>query len=254
MINITNLKCEINNTEILNNINLDIPLNSIVSIIGLNGCGKTTLLKCLNDIIPYKGQIKYGNNILKDISLKEKAKTISYLPQNYIIPNISIKGLVQHGRYPHLEFGRRLSVNDKKKINDAIAMTKLENLKGRYIATLSGGQRQRAYIAMAIAQDTDVILLDEPTTFLDINYQLEIFEIILQLKEKGKSIIMVLHDLQQAFTYSDYIIVMDKGEVIAMDTPTNLVGNSCIKNIFGINVECQKEDKKLLYPFIFVKE
>ncbi len=186
--------------------------------------------------------------------MKEKAKQISYLPQTVIVPNIDIKTLVSHGRFPHLEFGRKFTDSDIEKVNNAMMLTNVKDLQNRKVSSLSGGQRQRVYLAMAIAQDTDVLLLDEPTTYLDIHYQLEIFNILLELKRLGKTVVMVLHDLQQAFTYSDYIVLMDKGGVVTIDTPLNLAKQDYIKNIFGVKIIKSEENDNFLYPYIFVKE
>ncbi len=238
----------------MNDLNIEIPLNSIVSIIGLNGSGKTSLLKCLNSLAEYDGEVIYKQKNIKDYELKEKAKQISYLPQTFIIPNINVKTLVGHGRFPHLEFGRKFADIDIEKVENAVELTNIKDLQNRKVASLSGGQRQRVYLAMAIAQDTETLLLDEPTTYLDIHYQLEIFNILLELKKLGKSVIMVLHDLQQAFSYSDYIVLMDKGEVVTIDTPINLAKQGYIKNIFGVKIIKSEESDNFLYPYIFVKE
>ncbi len=252
MIKIKDLVVEINKKEILKNVNITIPENKIVSIVGVNGCGKTTLLKTIVSLQKYSGTISVNNTNINTLSYKEKAKIFSYLPQNYIVPNISVNDLLIHGRFPHLDFNRKLSNKDYEIINNAIKITNISSIVNKKLQNLSGGERQRSYIAMNIVQNSNVILLDEPTTFLDISYQLEIFNIVKKLKKENKTIIMVLHDLQQAFTFSDLLIVVNQGRVIAFDTPSNILNMNILKTTFGVNLD--KDNNNNLYSYILKKE
>ena len=179
------------------------------------------------------------NNVsLSDMPNNQLAKQISFLPQIRVVPNITCHNLVMHGRFPYLGFPRIPQKADKLIVESAIDKMGITEYKNTNIQELSGGERQKAYIAMVLAQDTDIIFLDEPTTYLDINHQLEILEIIKELKRIGKTIVMVLHDLSNALSYSDKICLMEKGEVAIYDTPQAVLDSKELDRIF--NVKCER--------------
>ncbi len=248
MITISNLDFIVDNKKIVKDINLNFSKGKITSIIGKNGSGKTSLLKCIASLYKYDGSILFNNIELKEFERKERARHIAYLPQENPIPDITVRALVEHGRFPHLGFGRTLSKSDREKIDHAVEITNIRELLNKNLKFLSGGERQRVYLAMIIAQDTQVLLLDEPTTFLDINYQLEIFEILKFLKNKGKTIILVIHDLQQAFSYSDNIVLLDNGIVKKSDVCENMVNDKDICEIFKVNVNINS-DANSIYKY-----
>lgn len=238
MIKLNNITAGYNKVEIIKNINIAFEEGSITSIAGKNGCGKTTLLKTASNLLkPFSGEITIRGKDISSIPNKELAKKISFLPQLRTVPNITVFNLVMHGRYPYLGFSRTPQKEDREIVDKAIENMRLNEYINKNIQELSGGQRQKAYIAMVLAQDTDIIFLDEPTTYLDINHQLEILEIIKKLKKMGKTIVMVLHDLSYALSYSDKICLMENGEVAIYDTPQAVFGSKEIDRIFKVYSE-----------------
>jgi ABC-type cobalamin/Fe3+-siderophores transport system ATPase subunit len=248
MIKLHNITAGYNRVEIIKNINMDFEEGSITSIIGKNGCGKTTLLRTASNLLkPFRGEITIGGQDISRIPNKELAKKVSFLPQFRTVPNITVHNLVMHGRYPYLGFSRTPQRRDKEIVKKAIEHMSLDNLINKNVHELSGGQRQKVYLAMILAQDTDIIFLDEPTTYLDINHQLEILEVIKNLKHMGKTIIMVLHDLNSALSCSDRICLMDRGEIVIHDTPQAVFESREIDRIFKITssrVSTEDEDVK----------
>lgn len=248
MIKLENISSSYNKIEIIKNINIDFEEGSITTIIGKNGCGKTTLLRTASNLLrPFHGKITIDDKDIAGFADKELAKKISFLPQLRSVPNITVYNLVMHGRYPYLGFSRTPQKQDKEIVDEAIEDMGMERYINKNIQELSGGQRQKVYIAMVLAQNTDIIFLDEPTTYLDINHQLEILEIIKKLKEMGKTIVMVLHDLSNALSYSDKICLMEKGEIVIYDTPHSVFESREIDRVFNIlstQVAARDKDKK----------
>lgn len=255
MIKLNNVTSGYMGVSIIKNISLTIEKGKIISIIGKNGCGKTTLLKTASKIIePYSGDILLRGKNIFVMTNKETAKVISYLPQNRDIPNIRVYDLVMHGRFPYLGFPRIPANEDKLKVREALYTLGIEKYRNKNIRELSGGQRQKVYIAMVLAQDTDVVFLDEPTTYLDINHQLEILEIVKNLKKMGKTVVMVIHDLNSALTFSDMVCLMDKGGVVIYDKPQAIYESGKIEEIF--NVKCHevgasdKYEKQYIFSYM----
>ena len=233
--------------------NLVFEKGRITSIIGRNGSGKSTLLKAAAGILPYKGSIKADGTELKSFDPKEKARRIAYLPQNQKILNIDVETLVAHGRYPWHGSFRKLTAKDREIISKALDLTDMQYLKDKNLSELSGGERQRAYLAMVIAQDTPMILLDEPTTFMDMKVQQSFFSILKKLKESGKGITVILHNIEQSLSVSDMIYLIDNRTVTASGTPEELLKEEdLIRNIFGVSLK-KVDDDNLLYPYVAVK-
>lgn len=223
--------------NIIENLSLTLPNQAITTIIGSNGSGKSTLLKALTRIIPIQdGQIFLDGQAIAKLPTKEVAKKIALLPQVLeATQGISVYELVSYGRFPHQKYLGTLSQKDREKIYWAMEMTGVSAYANWQVDSLSGGQRQRVWIAMALAQDTDTIFLDEPTTYLDMNHQLEILELLQKLnQENHKTIIMVLHDLNLASRFSDHLIAMKDGIIKHQGPPENIMTAEILEEIFKI--------------------
>jgi len=210
-ISIESLSLGYNDTLIIENLDLEIPKGEITVFIGGNGCGKSTLLRSIARLLkPKSGAIILNGKELTSLASKEIAKQLAILPQSPIAPEgLTVYQLVKQGRYPHQSWLKQLTKEDEEKVENALSVTKLTNLKDRSIDELSGGQRQRAWIAMTLAQNTDIILLDEPTTYLDMTHQIEILDLLFELNEKeNRTIIMVLHDLNLACRYAHNLVAI----------------------------------------------
>ena len=216
MLSFKNVNVSYHSDTILKNISLDVPSGRITTIIGPNGCGKTTLISSLNKTADLTdGSIVLEGTDLSKISSKERAKLIAFFPQiRQVIPAIPVKVLVEHGRFPHLGFSRRKTKEDTDIVNKAMDFTGVTKYSDMYVNTLSGGVRQRVFFAMILAQDCDTIILDEPTTYLDIEGQRNFYNMILSLKKRGKTVLLVLHDISKALEISDKIVVMNNSEIV----------------------------------------
>ncbi|NLL91065.1 MAG: ABC transporter ATP-binding protein [Ruminococcaceae bacterium] len=235
MIELKNITAGYNRIEVLNNINLSFEKGTITTIIGKNGCGKTTLLKTASNILkPLSGEVIIDGKDISAFQGKELAKKLSFLPQTRNVPNITAYNLVMHGRYPYLGFSRTPKEEDREIVSKAVEVLNMEEYINKNVRRLSGGQSQKVYLAMILAQNTDVVFLDEPTIYLDINHKLEILEIIKRLKEMGKTIVMVLHDLSNALSYSDKVCLLEKGEVVICDTPEKVFESKEIDRVFNV--------------------
>lgn len=229
----------------LNETNIKVNTGEIVTIIGPNGSGKSTLVKAISRCIKLQsGTVELGGKDIKTMDSKAIAKKMAILPQvKTASSDITVESLVSYGRYPHLKFGKRLSRKDKDIIQWAMENTGLVELKDRDVVTLSGGERQRAWVAMALAQKPEILILDEPTTYLDISYQMEILELVKELNNSlGITVIMVLHDLNQAARYSDRIYVLRQGRIYKEGSPKSIMDAQMLKDIFKIDAEIY-EDK-----------
>lgn len=242
--------------EILKDISFNVKSGEIVTIIGPNGSGKSTLLKSISRYLkPRSGEIYLNKVNINRIKSKEMAKNLAVLPQvKGVSSDVSIEELVSYGRFPHLKFGKRLNKEDKETISWALAKTGLFQMKDRYVATLSGGERQRAWIAMTLAQKPRMLLLDEPTTFLDICYQMETLELVKELnKTLGITVVMVLHDINQAARYSDKILMINCGELKEYGVPCQIVRKDLLKDIFKIEADIY-EDRINNCPYFIPKK
>lgn len=225
---------------IIEELNLSIPKGEITVFIGANGCGKSTLLRSLARLLkPKKGTILLDGKEIAKVQTKEVAKKLAILPQAPQAPEgLTVLQLVKQGRYPYQNWLRQWSEEDEEKVNKALQATGMEKLKERPVDSLSGGQRQRAWIAMTLAQDTDILLLDEPTTYLDLTHQIEILDLLFELNEKEKrTIVMVLHDLNLACRYAHHIVAIKDRKVFAEGKPEEVINCHLVKEVF--QMECQ---------------
>lgn len=236
-IKVENLCLSYDGTDVVKNLDLFIPKGSICTIIGPNGCGKSTLLKAISRNLPIKSGIVeiYGKNI-HNYNNKVLSRKMAFLTQEPHIPyQFSVKELVSHGRYPYLNWLGLLKSKDHEIIRDSIESTGLSDLETRNVSSLSGGERQRVWIAMALAQEAEIFILDEPTTYLDLAHQLQILQLINRLnKDFKKTILMVLHDLNQAARFSHYIFALKRGRLICSGSPDEVIKEKVIQDIFSI--------------------
>lgn len=222
---------------VLEDISAAFPKGKLTSIIGVNGCGKTTLLKTVLGMLPVgSGEIRMDGVLLSNLTRNEIAKKAAYLAQGKSTPDMTVEQMVLHGRFPHLQYPRRYTEQDREIACAAMERVGIEALAEQPMSTLSGGMRQNAYIAMALAQSTDYILLDEPTTYLDISHQLELMKTLRELADGGKGIIAVMHDLPMAFHFSDEIVLIHRGKIQTVATPEDLWDSDEIREIFGVRL------------------
>lgn len=224
-------------TPIIKQLHATIRAGEITTLVGPNGCGKSTLLRGLARLLkPSAGEVLLDGRAIHRLSTKELAKRLGILPQNPRAPEgLTVYELVAQGRYPHQGFFQQWSAEDEAVTQEAIGITNMIEFADRPLDTLSGGQRQRAWIAMALAQKTSILLLDEPTTFLDIGYQLEVMELVEKLnRERQMTILLVLHDLNQAARYSDRMIVLREGEIYADGSPDEVLTQDLLAEVFKV--------------------
>ena len=221
---------------IAEDLTVGVPDGSFTAIIGPNGCGKSTLLRAFARVLkPSAGQILLEGKSIHSVPTKALARRIGLLPQTSLAPEgIRVADLVARGRSPYQSLIQQWRASDEQAVRDALAATRLEGLSGRLVDELSGGQRQRVWIAMLLAQQTPFMLLDEPTTFLDIAHQYELMELLRSLHGDGKTVATVLHDLNQAARYASHIIVMKCGAVIAAGAPRDVVTAPLVEEVFGL--------------------
>ncbi|MGC5326130.1 ABC transporter ATP-binding protein [Brevibacillus sp. SYSU BS000544] len=223
---------------IIDQLDLMIPKEKITVFIGSNGCGKSTLLRSLARLLkPDSGTIILDGYEMTHLSSKEIAKKLAILPQGPIAPEgLTVLQLVKQGRYPYQNWFKQWSEEDEKAVMDALRATKMIELAERPVDSLSGGQRQRAWIAMTLAQGTDTILLDEPTTYLDLTHQVEILDLLFELNEKEKrTIVMVLHDLNLACRYAHHIVAVQNKRIFAQGAPEKVISEELIQAVFGMD-------------------
>jgi len=213
-----------------------IPDRSFTVIVGPNACGKSTLLRGLSRLLkPTAGRVLLDGADLWSYRPKEVARRVGLLPQSAIAPDgITVAELVARGRYPHQSFVRQWVEADERAVAAAMAATGVSDLSGRLVDELSGGQRQRVWVAMVLAQQTEILLLDEPTTFLDITHQIELLELFTDLNREGRTLVAVLHDLNHAARYGTHLIAMKDGAVVAEGTPAEIVTAELVEHVFGL--------------------
>lgn len=218
------------------NLSVAVPQGSFTVIIGPNACGKSTLLRALARVLPVQaGQVLLDSADIARLPSREVARRLSLLPQTSLAPSgITVADLVARGRLPYQNAFQAWRTEDEQAVGDALAATRLTELAGRQVDELSGGQRQRVWIALLLAQQTPLMLLDEPTTFLDIAHQYELLELLRRFHDEGKTVVAVLHDLNQAARYATNLIVMRDGEVRAVGQPQQVITPVLVQEVFGL--------------------
>lgn len=248
MLEMKNVSAGYGKQSVLDGVNAAFEKGKLISIVGVNGCGKSTLLKTLLGLLP----LTHGSVVIDGISLSSRkrneiAQKIAYLSQGKNTPDMTVMQMVLHGRFPYLSYPRRYTEKDRRIAYSAMERVGIGELADKPLYSLSGGMRQNAYIAMAIAQDTDYILLDEPTTYLDIAHQLELMRILRSLADSGKGIVTVMHDMPLAFDFSDEAAILHNGKIAAKDIPSNFSESPILKEIFGVGIKYSTAENKFIY-------
>lgn len=224
--------------EVLHGISAGIEAGRITVLAGPNGCGKTTFLKSMIGLVSKtSGEIWIDGKKIEEYSAQMLAKKIAYLPQKRNVPDITVRKMVLHGRFPYLDYPRRYWAEDLKIADQALQQVGMEAYAEQNLKQLSGGMQQKVFIAMALAQDTPVILMDEPTSFLDIAHQIRLMETVRKLAEQGKAVVLVLHDLAMALRMADQILVLREGRMCAQGTPEAVYKSGVLGEVFGVKVK-----------------
>jgi len=222
---------------VVERLDLEIPGERITAVVGANGCGKSTLLRALARLArPRAGTVLLDGREIRDLPSRAVARRLGLLPQSPVAPDtLTVEDLVARGRYPHQGLFRQWSAHDEAAVEEALAATATTALRDRPLDELSGGQRQRAWIAMTLAQETGLLLLDEPTTFLDLAHQIDVLDLLDGLvAERGRTVVMVLHDINQACRYADHLVALRDGRVHAAGAPGDVVDAAFIQDVFGL--------------------
>lgn len=221
---------------VVTGLDLGIPPGQVTAIIGANGSGKSTVLKALARLLrPTAGTVLLDGNDIHSMPTRDVARQLGLLPQGPVTPDgITVADLVRRGRLPHTSVFRQWSAADQHAVDRALATTGMTGLAAEQVDSLSGGQRQRAWLALTVAQDTPFLLLDEPTTFLDVAHQLDVLELVRDLHAAGKTVVMVLHDVNQAARYCDHLVAMRDGRVIAAGPPSDVLTPELLADVFGV--------------------
>ncbi|AKV59523.1 ABC transporter ATP-binding protein [Corynebacterium riegelii] len=237
MLQVRNLKVSYGATVIVDGIDLDVPQGGVTTLIGPNGCGKSTLLRATAGLIACDhGTVTLNGVDTAKLKRREIARQLAVLPQTPVAPEgLTVRDLVSRGRHPHQSWLRQASAEDARAVDAVMELTNIAEFADRPLERLSGGQRQRAWIAMVLAQDTPLVFLDEPTTYLDLSHSVEVLSLVRRLADQeGRTVLMVLHDLNLAARYSDQLIVMQRGEVQAVGAPAEVVTESLLSRVFDL--------------------
>ena len=248
MIKLTNVVAGYEDREVLHGVSMAFEPGKVTALIGPNGCGKSTLLKALVRINPHSGgEISVDTVPVEKYKPNELAKKVAYLAQSKNTPDISVLRMVLHGRFAYLSYPRRYREEDYTIARKALKWAGLEGMEEENVNRLSGGLQQKVYIAMALAQDAATILMDEPTTYLDVSHQLRLMEMARKLAAEGKAVVMVLHDLSQALRTADEVVVLQNGQIAAMGTPEAVYESGKLQEVFGIEIERVRTKSGLHY-------
>ncbi|MBE1466057.1 ABC transporter ATP-binding protein [Kibdelosporangium phytohabitans] len=225
---------------VVDGLDLDVPQGTVTSVIGPNGCGKSTLLRALGRLLsPRAGEVLLDGKRIDKLPTKEVARTVGLLPQTPVAPDgLTVADLVARGRHPHQTWYRQWSVEDEAAVADALRLTKMDEHASRVVDELSGGQRQRAWISMTLAQGTELLLLDEPITYLDLAHQVDVLDLVHDLHTtRGTTVVMVLHDLNLAARYSDRLVAMRAGKIVAQGDPGDVLTEDLLRDVFDLDAK-----------------
>ncbi|MER5701487.1 ABC transporter ATP-binding protein [Micromonospora sp. NPDC002296] len=239
---------------VLDGLDLELPADAFTVVVGPNACGKSTLLRTMARLLtPSRGAVLLDGTAIRDLPTREVAQRLGVLPQSPLVPEgVTVADLVGRGRQPYQRWWRQWSERDSAAVDEAMELADVAGLADRPVDTLSGGQRQRVWIAMTLAQDTEALLLDEPTTFLDLAHQVEVLDLLHRLRaERGRTVVAVLHDLNQAARYADHLIAMRSGRVVAAGPPREILTVELVRDVFGLDcvvVPCPVTGAPLVVP------
>ncbi|WP_407292562.1 ABC transporter ATP-binding protein [Stutzerimonas zhaodongensis] len=230
-------------SRVIDELNLELPRGKVTAIVGPNGCGKSTLLAGLSRLHkPSAGAVLLDGKVISQLPTRAVAQKLALLPQEASAPDgLTVAELIRFGRQPHQRLLQQWSEHDQAVVDAALQAADLVDLADRPLQSMSGGQRQRAWIAMAIAQDTPLLLLDEPTSALDLGHQIEVFELIRQLAAAGKTIVMVVHDLSSACRYADHLVAMHRGRIVVEGAPGQVVTPELVQTLYGIHCTLMRD-------------
>ena len=237
MIELQHITVDYGDGPVLQDLSLSFPPGQLTVLLGPNGCGKSTLLKAALNLLPHEsGRVLLDGADITLLSPREVARKAAYLAQSRSIPNITVRRMVLHGRFPYLSYPRHYRPEDYEAVQQALAQVDAADLSDRSMAKLSGGQRQKVYLAMALAQDTQSIFMDEPTTYLDVKHQLEVMSIAQRLARRGKAVVLVLHDLGLALRSADRVALLEQGRLVRVGTPEEIYASGDLSAVFGVRV------------------
>lgn len=235
MLKVENLSASYRGSRILDEVSFSLKPHTFTAVLGKNGCGKSTLVSCINQQMHYTGKIFCKDQNLALAAPRERARAVAVLPQILANPHVTVEELVMFGRNPYLDFGKRPSAEDREAVSNAIGLVGIEKWKDKLADTLSGGERQKAYLAMILAQQTRLIVLDEPTTYLDTENETSFLELLTGLKKKQKkTLLVILHDLSQALHYADRILVLDDHHIAFDGTSEQCLESGILEEVFHV--------------------
>lgn len=250
MLEVKNICAGYGKNQVLTAATLNFEKGKITAIIGPNGCGKSTLLKTASGILnPISGQVIVDGHLLTEMSRKQTAQQIAYLPQGKTVPDMTVSQMVLHGRFPYLNYPRRYTREDRDIAFSAMKSMGIENYAEMPLSSLSGGMQQSVYIAMALCQNAEYILMDEPTTYLDISNSLKLMEMLTGLANCGKGVAVVLHDLTLALEFADKIVVMQDGRTVVSGSSDEVYNSGIINDVFDVDLRRIAEDDSVAYRF-----
>ena len=250
MIEVRNLSGGYPGRPVLREITLAFPPGSVMALLGPNGCGKSTLIKTTLGLLPREGgEIWIDGQELRTLTTRQVAQRAAYLAQSRNVPSITARKMVLHGRFPYLSYPRRYRPEDHAIVRAALEQADAVDLADRPMEELSGGQRQKVYLAMALAQDTETVFMDEPTTFLDIRHQLEVMRVARKLAEQGKAVVLVLHDLCLALRYADVVTVLSDGRIQGSGTPEEIYQSGILEPVFEVGLSRVETERGWQYYY-----
>ena len=251
MIEIKNLCVDYKDGRAIDNLSLAIKPGCLTVLAAPNGGGKSTLLKTICGLIEKSsGSILIDGTELSELSRQETAKKIAYMSQTRNTPNIQAKRMVLHGRFPYLSYPRKYGKKDYEIATEAMKKTDVQNLADSFLPDLSGGERQRVYLAMTLAQDTGIVLMDEPMNFLDVRHQLELLELAKSMAAEGRTVVMVIHDIRIAMQEADELVVLSGGRLAAAGTAGEIYESGIIKEVFGVEIRYAETEAGRRYYYL----